>query len=197
MPLMLSSFATVARNAEVTVVAGNGTEELSVFYLVPRLAALGNRLGHQTGNGVEHHIQAGAAAHHHILIVNAENIAEQPAAFLNSLQNAVVAAIHLIRTDKIGLAVDDVEHVERKVQLRLAGLAARHVEAQTLALFILILLLQALKFLFKLLLTALQIIHFDFSLSVYCRFFAFYFSYCNLSAPEMQVFFTIPANSVF
>ena len=60
--------------------------------LAPRLAAW-ETMRHSAGDRIEHHIQAGVAAHNDIMIVNAQHLCKQLPHFRQSIAQAVIAAV--------------------------------------------------------------------------------------------------------
>ena len=141
------------------VITGRRTEELSVLDLIPRLTAVLDRAEHHMGDSVEHHCEARAAADHYVLGLYAEHLCKELFALGDTVKNTVVADIHTVLADKIGVFVEDAQHSVGDIKLLLAGLSPRHIQVEPLGFYFLVFLLQRLILAFELLSTAVHIVH--------------------------------------
>ena len=120
--------AQVLGDAEVTIVAGRGTQELRMLELAPRRVAGHALLPIMDEDGL-HDVQARRAEHDRLLGRHADELSRQTARGGNALEATVVAAVDaLVR--KICIARQEVEHGTRDVHLSGTRLAARHVELE-------------------------------------------------------------------
>ena len=85
---------------------------------------------HGTGNGVEHHVQAGVAVDDDLIGANLHHVGHQLLALLNAVQNAVVPAVGAVLADQVALAVEHIHHAHGQVQLLLPRLAPGHIQRQ-------------------------------------------------------------------
>ena len=88
----------------MTVIARHRTQEFNGALTVPGLASA-DSLAHHTGNGVEHHIEAGVASHKHIFRRYSQHLSEHLAHFRNTLQQTVITAVHPAFAAKIRILI--------------------------------------------------------------------------------------------
>ena len=85
--------AELFSNGKVTVIAGHRAEELTLFHLRPRAGRLREAEHITDVDEVIHQLQAGVAAHEHLVGLYTEHICKQGAGLVQTLQFAVVAGI--------------------------------------------------------------------------------------------------------
>ena len=118
--------AEVLGEAEVAVVTGGGAQPLHAVELVPGGVA-GNALLPVVHDDVLHDVEAGGAEHDGLLGGDAQELAGELARGRDSLEAAVVGAVHAF-IGEVGGGAQEVEHGD--VHLRGRGLAAGHVELE-------------------------------------------------------------------
>ena len=114
----------------MTVIAGHRAEELALLHLRPGARRLRETEHIADIDEVVHQLQAGVAAHEHFLRLYAKDIRKQHAGLLQAFQLAIVAGI---RTG-IGGIVIHLQQVHSQIHLVRTGLAAGHVQLETLGL---------------------------------------------------------------
>ena len=130
--------AELLSNSKVTVIAGHRAEELALFHLRPRAGRLREAKHITDVDEVIHQLQAGVAAHEHLVGLYAEHICKQGAGLAQTLQLAVVAGIGACIRGVVG----HLQQVHCQIHLVGAGLAACHIQLQTLCLKLFISLFQ-------------------------------------------------------
>ena len=73
------------------------------------------------------------------LVANLHHVGHEFLAFVNAIQNAIIAAIRAVFAGQVTFTVEHIHHVHGKIQLLLAGLAASHVQRQLAVLILCIL----------------------------------------------------------
>ena len=86
-------------------------------------------MGERLGDGIVHQLQAGIAAHEHLLRLAAQDIGEQLPRRGNTRHLAIVAGLHPVGYKLLRLG-QHLQHGRHHVQLLAAGLAPRHVQFQ-------------------------------------------------------------------
>ena len=119
----------VLGDTKVTVITGSRAQELYLLLTAPGLAAC-KAVGHGTGNGIEHHIQAGVASHNDLLSGHTEQLTKQRLHLRKAVGHAVVAAIFSGGSHQICGRTEDIQHGHGKIQLIHAGLASGHIQLQ-------------------------------------------------------------------
>ena len=114
------------------VVTRHGAKELYLIKLGPGLFAVQQAVGERLCNGVIHQGKACAARGENLLHINAQYIRKHPAAAGQTLKRAVIAGVYAVNDAVIALQYG--QKLIGQLQLRRAGLAARHVERKTLGL---------------------------------------------------------------
>ena len=94
-------------------------------------------MGVGLGDGVVHQLQAGVAAHEHLLRLTAQDLCEQPLGGGQAGELAVVAHVDAVGHIVLRL-LHQGEDVADQIQLGLAGLAPGHVQLQPAGLQVLI-----------------------------------------------------------
>ena len=122
----------------MAVIARRRTEPLYRVELAPRLFRVQQAVRISLGNGIVHQCQGRIAADEAFLRLAAQQLRPEFLRAAQAGQLAVVAGVHAVH-DAVLRRRQDSQNVGYHVQLRLARLAARHVQLQ-------ILLLQRLKF---------------------------------------------------
>ena len=118
---------------KMPVVAGRGAEEAHLAALGPRFGTVKQSVRERRGNQIIHELQGRAAADDDFGGLYIQELREELSCGRNAGKVAVVADVE--RVVKAVFAIgQDLQHVVRKIELRLSGLAARHVELQTLCL---------------------------------------------------------------
>ena len=130
--------AELLSNGKVTVIAGHRAEELALFHLRPRAGRLREAEHIADIDEVIHQLQAGVATHEYLVGLYAEHICKQGACLAQTLQLAVVAGVGACVRGVVG----HFQQVHCQIHLVRAGLAACHVQLQTLCLKLLVFLLQ-------------------------------------------------------
>ena len=130
--------AELLGDSKVTVIAGHRAEELALLYLRPRAGRLREAEHIADVDEVVHQLQAGVAAHEHLVGLYAEHICKQGASLAQTLQLAVVAGVGACIRGVVG----HLQQVHCQIHLVGAGLAACHVQLQTLCLKLFISLFQ-------------------------------------------------------
>ena len=90
-------------------------------------------MGESLGYGVVHQLQAGVAAHEHLLGLAAQNVGKQPSGRGDTRHLAVVADVDAVG-DKILRLRQQTENGCDQIQLGLARPAPRHIQAEAHAL---------------------------------------------------------------
>ena len=122
----------------MTIVAGNGTQELDLLAVVrglvsiPRLAAARAATPEHTGD-IMLDQQARRTQYERLLGGTTQELPRQLACRGNALKTAVIGAVD-VAVVQIGVGIEDIEHGARDVHLGGRRLAAGHVERQTLGL---------------------------------------------------------------
>ena len=111
-------------DAEMPVVAGNGTKELPVFHLTPGFRRVLKSEHIANGHQIIHQLQAGVAAHKNLLRPGAHHFREQGAGLIQTFQIAVVAGVRAVRRG----VILHFQKFHRQVHLMRAGFAAGHIE---------------------------------------------------------------------
>ena len=130
--------AQVGGDAKMTIVAGNGTQELDLLAVVrglvgvPGLAAARATAPEHAGD-VMLNQKARRTQHKRLLGGATQKLPRQLACRRNALKAAVVGAVD-IAVVQIGIGIEDIEHGSRDVHLGGRRLAAGHVERQALGL---------------------------------------------------------------
>ena len=122
-------YAEALGDLEVAVIAGNGADPLDLVQLAPGLFAVEQTVGESLGYGVVHQLQAGVAAHEHLLRLAAQNVGKQPSGRGNTRHLAVVADVDAVGDEILRLR-QQTENGCDQVQLGLAGLAPGHIQAE-------------------------------------------------------------------
>ena len=123
----------ISRHRKMPVVAGDGAEELDLALPAPRRFAAYAAAVCRC-DIVEHHVQAGVAAHDHRRGIHVQHVAEQALCLRQPVQQTVVAHVHPVLGAAAVPLVDAFQHIQRQIQLFRAGLAARHIQLQPLGL---------------------------------------------------------------
>ena len=121
--------AEALRHLEVPVVAGDRAEPLHLVQLAPGLLAVKHTVGEGLGYGVVHQLQAGVAAHEHLLRLAAQNVREQPPRRGDARHLAVVPGLHAVGHELLRLRQQP-ENGRHHIQLLPPRLAAGHVQRQ-------------------------------------------------------------------
>ena len=120
------------------VIAGGGAQELHHGLPAPGALAVEQAMGIGLGDGIVHQLQAGVAAHEHLLRPAAQDLREQPLGGGQATEFAVVTHV-----DAVGYVVfrllHQAENIADQIQLRLTGLAPGHVQIQSPGLQLLVL----------------------------------------------------------
>ena len=87
-------------------------------------------MGERLGDGVVHQLQAGVAAHEHLLRLAAQNVGKQGLGGGDAGHLAIVAGLDAVG-DKVLRLGQQAENGCDQVQLGLAGLAPGHIQAET------------------------------------------------------------------
>ena len=130
--------AELLGDSKVTVIAGHRAEELALLHLRPRTGRLREAEHITDVDEVVHQLQAGVAAHEYLVGLYAEHICKQGACLAQTLQLAVVAGVGACIRGVVG----HLQQVHCQIHLVGAGLAACHVQLQTLCLKLFISLFQ-------------------------------------------------------
>ena len=130
--------AELLSDGKVTVIAGHRAEELALLHLRPGAGRLREAEHIADVDEIIHQLQAGVAAYEHLVGLYAKHICKQGAGLVQTLQLAVVAGIGACIRSVVG----HLQQVHCQIHLVGAGLAACHIELQTLCLKLLISLLQ-------------------------------------------------------
>ena len=125
------------RHLEVAVIAGRGAQELHHRLPAPGPLTVEQAVGVGLGDGVVHQLQAGVAAHEHLLRLTAQDLREQPLGGRQAGELAVVAHVDAVGHIVLRL-LHQGEDVADQIQLGLAGLAPGHVQLQPPGLQVLI-----------------------------------------------------------
>ena len=121
------------RQLEVAVIAGGGAQPLDNRLLAPGAGAVEAAMDKGAVDHAVHELQTGVAAHEYLLGLAVQKVCEQALGLRQTGQRAVVADINAV--DNIVLRLlEHIEDVRYHVQLILAGLAAGHVQLQSLCL---------------------------------------------------------------
>ena len=130
--------AELLGNSKVAVIAGHRAEELALLHLRPGAGRLREAEHITDVDEVIHQLQAGVAAHEHLVGLYAEHICKQGACLAQTLQLAVVAGIGACIRGVVG----HLQQIHCQIHLVGARLAACHIKLQTLCLKLLISLFQ-------------------------------------------------------
>ena len=130
--------AELLGDSKVTVIAGHRAEELALFHLRPRAGRLREAEHIANVDEVIHQLQAGVAAHEHFLGLDTEHIRKQDASLVQALKITIVAGVGACIRGVVG----HLQQVHCQIHLVGAGLAACHVQLQTLCLKLFISLFQ-------------------------------------------------------
>ena len=141
-------------NRKMAVIAGHRAEELALLHLRPRAGRLREAEHIADVDEVIHQLQAGVAAHEDLFGLDAEDIREQNAGFVQTLQITVVAGIGA----GVGGVIGHLQQTHSQIHLVRAGLAAGHVQLQLHILKLLVLLFQLFLLSYELVAVHLKII---------------------------------------
>ena len=119
------------RQLEVAVIAGSGAQPFDDGLLAPGAGAVEAAVDKGAVDDAVHQLQAGVAAHEHLLGLAVQNVGKQALGLRQTGQCAVVADIDAVDHEVLRL-VEGIKDVGHHVQLGLAGLAAGHVQLQAL-----------------------------------------------------------------
>ena len=116
------------------VIAGGGAQELHHGLPAPGALAVEQAMGIGLGDGIVHQLQAGVAAHEHLLTPAAQNLGKKLLGGRQTGHLAIVAHVNPTGEKILGLFHQVENHIGHHVQLGLSGLAPGHVQAQLLRL---------------------------------------------------------------
>ena len=123
--------AKILGDAEMAVVSGAGAQELDTLLLAPGTLAVLEAIGMSPGDQIVHEAQAGVATNEGLLNLTAKHIGPVFPAQLQTCQITVVSGIIAVN-HAFGGVSEDRQHVADQIQLQLAGLAAGHIQLQSL-----------------------------------------------------------------
>ena len=120
-------------NLEMPVIARSGAEELDFLLFAPGTGAVQQTMAECTGHHIKHHIQGCGAAYEHFRRLAAQYIGPVGPGAGNTCQLTIVPGVNTV-VDTIFRCLQHGQNAADHVQLRLGGLAAGHVQVQSLGL---------------------------------------------------------------
>ena len=96
-------------NPKMSVVPRHGAQKFDLVKLAPRCAPQ-DTVSHSAGNCVVHHIQAGISEDDHVILRHLHHIGKKLLRLSDTVQAAVIAAVHAIRTGQVHTAVEHIHH---------------------------------------------------------------------------------------
>ena len=120
-------------DTEVTVISRYRTEEFYLIKLAPWCIPH-NSMGIGTCNGIEHYIQTGVTINNDILRLHLRHLTEKSLGFRNSIDNAIVTAVHAGLAFQVCIARKYFHHFHGKIKLIRCRFTTGHVQCQTFCL---------------------------------------------------------------